>query len=63
MIQAVGLAEQPEQQVLRTDVPVLERHRLVLPYDDDLPGAFGKPLEPRAWAGQPSVARTAAGWA
>ena len=39
------LAQQPEQDVLRPDVVVLESPRLLLREDDDLARALGKPLE------------------
>ena len=39
------LAQQAEQDVLRADVVVLERARLVLGEDDDLSGSFGETLE------------------
>ena len=43
--EALLLAEQPEQDVLGADVVVLQRPRLVLGEDDDLPGPFGESLE------------------
>jgi hypothetical protein len=39
------LAQQPEENVLRADVVVLERPRFLLRENDDLPGAFGESLE------------------
>ena len=39
------LAQQPEQDVLRADVVVLQRPRLVLRENDDLPCPFGESLE------------------
>jgi hypothetical protein len=39
------LAQQPEQDVLRTEVVVPERPRILLREHDDLPGTFGEPLE------------------
>jgi hypothetical protein len=43
--QAFLLAEQPEEDVLRADVVVLESVGFVLGDDDGLPGAFGEALE------------------
>jgi hypothetical protein len=39
------LTQKPEQNVLRADVVVLQRTRLVLSEDNDLPGTFGESLE------------------
>src|SRR4030095_10680490 len=39
--EAFFLAQQAEQDVLSTDVVVLERPRLILGKDDDLSGSFG----------------------
>jgi hypothetical protein len=38
-------AQQPEQDVLGADVVVLQRARLVLCQDNDLPGPLGEALE------------------
>ena len=43
--EALLLAEQPEQDVLGADVVVLERPRLLLGEDDDLPGSLCESLE------------------
>ena len=43
--EALLLAEQAEQDVLGTDVVVLQRPRLVLRENHDLPGSFGESLE------------------
>src|SRR5256885_1441787 len=56
-------AQQPEQDVLRADVVVLERPRLVLGEDDDLPCPFGEAFEqlrPSFLAGTVIVAQLAA---
>src|SRR5919108_659549 len=39
------LPKEPKQDVLGADVVVLERSRLVLGKDDDLPGSFGEAFE------------------
>ena len=44
---ALLLPEQPEEDVLRADVVVPERARLLLGVDDDLPGPSREPLEHR----------------
>ncbi len=43
--EALLLAQQPEQDVLGADVVVLERPRLLLRENDDLPGPFCESLE------------------
>jgi hypothetical protein len=56
-------AQQPEQDVLRADVVVLERPCLVLGEDDDLPCPFGEAFEqlrPSFLAGRVIVAQLAA---
>ena len=46
---ALLLAKEAKQNVLSADVVVLERARLVLGQDDDLPGTLSEPFEhPRA---------------
>jgi hypothetical protein len=50
-------AQQPEQDVLRSDVVVLERPSLVLGENDDLPGPFGESFEQKlvlSWLGRSS---------
>ena len=54
--EALLLAQQSQQDVLRADVVVLERARLFLGQDDNLAGAFGEAFKHRALPSLSTVA-------